>query len=74
MTKTVAPAAKPTADSTCPPLVNDSSKSSNASAAVSAPAANPRSEARKWTGGIHRIPVNAPATKAPEVTSAKSAA
>jgi len=55
-------------------LVKDSSKSSKANAAVSAPAANARSEASKCTGGIHRIPVNAPAIRAPEVTSANNTA
>jgi hypothetical protein len=66
---TTAPTSSPPAALMMPPCSYASSNNSNASAVISAPAANDRSIASSRFGSLNRTPISAPITSALDATS-----
>jgi len=64
ITKVAAPARSPSPERAAPPRWNASSKSSKASAEISAPLANASSVPVTHLGGSKRVPISAPMTSA----------
>jgi hypothetical protein len=74
MMKTVAPARKASPARHAPPCSKASSKSSNATAVISAPEANARSAAVTLRGGACHAPIQPPSGRATEAITAKRSA